>query len=90
MKGGRINTCYDCVQAVDHIVALERGGMHGWENLTAACSSCNCRKGQLSLLDALMRDRIAEDHANWATRWSPLEALFDRQANALQGKGING
>lgn len=30
---------------LDHVVPRHRGGRHRWENLVAACASCNLRKG---------------------------------------------
>ena len=32
--------------ALDHVVPLARGGFLGAENLVAACSDCNSRKGE--------------------------------------------
>ncbi|MBN2148930.1 MAG: HNH endonuclease [Anaerolineales bacterium] len=40
---------------VDHIVPRSHGGGHSWENLVAACPSCNHRKGGRSLEQAQMR-----------------------------------
>jgi 5-methylcytosine-specific restriction endonuclease McrA len=39
----------------DHIIALACGGGGEWENLTAACRSCNARKWTASLLFGLLR-----------------------------------
>ena len=33
----------------DHVVPRSRGGATTWENVVAACSTCNLRKGNLSL-----------------------------------------
>ena len=33
----------------DHVVPRARGGITSWENVVAACSSCNLRKGSRSL-----------------------------------------
>ena len=33
----------------DHIVARKNGGVTSWENVVAACSSCNLKKGSRSL-----------------------------------------
>jgi 5-methylcytosine-specific restriction endonuclease McrA len=41
--------------ALDHIVAVERGGANDWTNVTATCRSCNSRKHTHSLLKALLR-----------------------------------
>ena len=34
---------------LDHIVPKSKGGRTSWKNVTTACSSCNSRKGDLSL-----------------------------------------
>ena len=36
---------------IDHIIPKKRGGKDTWENLVAACSKCNTRKGDHSLKD---------------------------------------
>ncbi len=43
-------TCQYCGRkmrtlTLDHVVPRRQGGPHTWENLVAACSSCNRRKG---------------------------------------------
>ncbi|EKX46463.1 hypothetical protein GUITHDRAFT_152362 [Guillardia theta CCMP2712] len=51
------NTCQYCgspATTLDHIVPKSKGGQHSWENLVAACSSCNKKKGSRLLSD--MRD----------------------------------
>lgn len=45
---------------LDHIEARVVGS-DGWENLTAACGTCNKRKGQLSLLGFLIRRGLIDD-----------------------------
>jgi 5-methylcytosine-specific restriction endonuclease McrA len=40
---------------IDHIVPRRLGGQHVWENLVAACPSCNHRKGGRTLEQAQMR-----------------------------------
>ena len=52
-------TCQYCGQkasylTVDHIVPRRLGGEHSWENLVAACPSCNHRKGGRTLEQAQM------------------------------------
>ena len=42
--------CGTAAGVVDHIVPLYQQGLHGWENLTAACRRCNSSKGTKSLL----------------------------------------
>jgi 5-methylcytosine-specific restriction endonuclease McrA len=39
---------------IDHIVPKHRGGHHEWENLVAACRTCNHRKGSKTLSEARM------------------------------------
>lgn len=44
------NTCQYCgrtsqVLTIDHVVPRHLGGMHRWDNVVAACPSCNHRKG---------------------------------------------
>jgi 5-methylcytosine-specific restriction endonuclease McrA len=36
----------------DHVIPRSRGGITSWENVVAACSSCNLRKGSKSLRQA--------------------------------------
>ena len=40
---------------IDHVVPRHRGGRHEWENLVAACRSCNHRKGAKTVTEARMR-----------------------------------
>ncbi|MGH2429444.1 MAG: HNH endonuclease [Candidatus Limnocylindria bacterium] len=40
---------------IDHVTPKHRGGRHEWENLVAACRSCNHRKGGKTLLEARMK-----------------------------------
>ena len=37
---------------IDHVTPRHRGGRHEWENLVAACRSCNHRKGSKTLAEA--------------------------------------
>lgn len=39
---------------IDHIIPRRLGGTHTWENLVAACPSCNHRKGGRTLEQAQM------------------------------------
>ena len=40
---------------IDHIIPKQKGGNDSWENLIIACSPCNSRKGNRSLLEANMK-----------------------------------
>jgi 5-methylcytosine-specific restriction endonuclease McrA len=53
-------TCQYCGQpaaylTVDHIIPRRLGGTYSWDNLVAACPTCNHRKGGRSLDQAQMR-----------------------------------
>ena len=39
----------------DHVIPRARGGITSWENVVAACSPCNLRKGSKSLRQSGMR-----------------------------------
>jgi 5-methylcytosine-specific restriction endonuclease McrA len=53
-------TCQYCGQrasylTIDHVIPRRLGGRHTWENLVAACSSCNHRKGGRTIEQVQMR-----------------------------------
>ncbi|XP_010553809.1 PREDICTED: uncharacterized protein LOC104823787 [Tarenaya hassleriana] len=52
-------TCQYCSTrenlTIDHVLPISRGGEWKWENLVAACSRCNSRKGQMTLDEANMK-----------------------------------
>ena len=53
-------TCQYCGQkggelTVDHVLPKSRGGKSTWDNLVAACRSCNLRKGDRTPEEAGMR-----------------------------------
>ncbi|HEY9813122.1 MAG TPA: HNH endonuclease [Candidatus Sericytochromatia bacterium] len=39
---------------LDHIIPRSKGGKHTWDNVVTACSSCNGRKGDRTLIQAGM------------------------------------
>ena len=54
------HTCQYCGRiahdlTLDHVIPRHRGGSHTWENLVAACKSCNHRKGSKTLDEARLR-----------------------------------
>lgn len=61
----------------DHVVPRARGGITSWENVVAACSPCNLRKGAKSLRQARMnlhrppRAPEAEDLRNLGRKFPP-------------------
>lgn len=54
-------TCQYCTSeddlTIDHVIPTSRGGKWEWENLVTACSRCNSRKGNKTLLQANMKLR---------------------------------
>jgi len=54
-------TCQYCSSeddlTIDHVIPASRGGKWDWENLVTACSRCNSRKGNKTLLQANMKLR---------------------------------
>lgn len=61
----------------DHVVPRSRGGITSWENVVAACSPCNLKKGSKSLKQAGMglrrppRAPSADDMQNAGRRFPP-------------------
>ncbi len=61
----------------DHVVPRARGGITSWENVVAACSSCNLRKGSRSLRNSGLslrkppRQPSAEEMRNLGRRFPP-------------------
>lgn len=55
----RFDVCSYCGEkgpsTLDHITPKSKGGNGSWRNLTSACNECNGLKGDLSLLDFLIR-----------------------------------
>jgi 5-methylcytosine-specific restriction endonuclease McrA len=50
--------CHAPQEHIDHITPIAHGGSHEWENLTAACKSCNQSKHARSLLTFLLEGRV--------------------------------
>jgi 5-methylcytosine-specific restriction endonuclease McrA len=53
-------TCQYCGKktstlTIDHVIPRSKGGSHTWENLVAACPSCNHRKGGRTAQQANMK-----------------------------------
>ena len=53
-------TCQYCGKrlsnlTIDHVIPRRLGGSHSWENLVAACPSCNYHKGGRTAEQAIMR-----------------------------------
>ncbi len=51
----RCQYCGGAADSIDHVMPRSRGGMHVWENVTAACRGCNLRKRDRTPEEAGMR-----------------------------------
>ncbi|MEY3111742.1 MAG: hypothetical protein RIT23_873 [Actinomycetota bacterium] len=51
----RCQYCGGVADSIDHVMPRSRGGMHVWENVTAACRPCNLRKRDRTPEEAGMR-----------------------------------
>jgi 5-methylcytosine-specific restriction endonuclease McrA len=54
------HTCQYCGKrgsdlTLDHVMPRHRGGQHTWENVVAACRSCNHKKGGRTLVESRMQ-----------------------------------
>ena len=50
----RCQYCGRAAENLDHVTPRSRGGDHTWENVVAACRSCNARKGNRTPSEASM------------------------------------
>jgi 5-methylcytosine-specific restriction endonuclease McrA len=61
----------------DHVIPRASGGVTSWENVVAACSKCNLKKGSKSLRQARMhlqkppRQPASEELRNLGRRFPP-------------------
>ena len=61
----------------DHVIPRARGGVTSWENVVAACSKCNLRKGSQTLrnsglsLNRLPRKPYSEQLKNLGRKFPP-------------------
>jgi 5-methylcytosine-specific restriction endonuclease McrA len=67
--GGRCQYCGLRAESIDHVVPRSRGGEHSWENVVAACRSCNTRKRDRLLHETSMRLR-SHPRAPLGASWS--------------------
>lgn len=51
----RCQYCGDRADSIDHVVPRSRGGQHTWENVAAACRTCNMSKRDRTPDEAGMR-----------------------------------
>jgi 5-methylcytosine-specific restriction endonuclease McrA len=54
--------CGEPASDADHIDAISRGGVHSWDNLTAACRACNVSKYSEPLLRFMLRRSAQRPH----------------------------
>jgi 5-methylcytosine-specific restriction endonuclease McrA len=68
--GNRCQYCGDRAETLDHVIPRSRGGAHTWENVVAACRTCNVRKADRLLADTqlrLCRAPARPHHHAWVT-----------------------
>ncbi|MET0728515.1 MAG: HNH endonuclease [Acidimicrobiales bacterium] len=66
--GHRCQYCGGSAESIDHVVPRSKGGEHCWENVVAACRSCNLRKGDRLLHTTSMNLRchpVAPRESTW-------------------------
>lgn len=84
--GHRCQYCGGAAESIDHVVPRSKGGEHAWENVVAACRSCNVRKGDrlLAATSMVLRTPPTAPHDTmWVTvavdsvpqDWAPYLAL---------------
>lgn len=64
----RCQYCYGPAESIDHVIPRSKGGEHVWENVVAACRSCNVRKGDRLLASTnmeLRRQPTAPSESTW-------------------------
>ena len=71
----------------DHLVPRSRGGMTTWNNVVAACSPCNLRKGSMTMAEAQhvsVADAVPAERAAPASQRTDVSAeLSARQLDGL-------
>lgn len=50
----RCQYCAGPAESIDHVIPRARGGQHTWDNVVAACRSCNVRKRDRLLAETSM------------------------------------
>ncbi len=90
--GGRCQYCGAPADTIDHVLAKSRGGTHTWDNVVAACRTCNSRKGNCLLAETTLtlRSRPAPPRRHtWVAaatgrpipdEWNSYLERFDRKA----------
>jgi 5-methylcytosine-specific restriction endonuclease McrA len=85
-------TCQYCGRqmrylTIDHVIPRHRGGPHTWQNLVAACASCNRQKGGKSPYEAGMtlRRQPFEPRATASYRFGTLLQLNREWQQFMEG-----
>jgi len=85
-------TCQYCGRkthtlTLDHVIPRHTGGEHSWENLVAACASCNRHKGSKTVEQANMRllSRPAAPSATAVYRFSNHLDMYQEWAPFVVG-----
>jgi 5-methylcytosine-specific restriction endonuclease McrA len=87
--------CGSKAESIDHVIPRSRGGLHVWENIVAACRSCNTRKENRSPREAGLTLRskpaapqeglwllvaVGEIHPTWMPYLNGMKGLAERLA----------
>lgn len=64
--GHRCQYCGDRADSIDHVRPRSKGGQHTWENVVAACRSCNSAKRDRLLDETTMRLRSKPRVPSWS------------------------
>ncbi len=85
-------TCQYCGRkmrhlTIDHVIPRHRGGPHTWQNLVAACTTCNRRKGGDLAQDAgmLLRRQPFEPRPTAVYRFSHHLQKYSEWAQFIEG-----
>jgi 5-methylcytosine-specific restriction endonuclease McrA len=65
--GHRCQYCGSRADSIDHVRPRSRGGQHTWENVVAACRSCNSAKRDRLLGETSMRLRSSPRVPSWSS-----------------------
>lgn len=84
----QFNDCRKVGNTIDHVIPRARGGQHVWDNVVAACSTCNSAKDD-RLLSELGWTLKAKPKAPSGTRWLVIGIAPKYEAEWADYLGVN-